>query len=82
MTKVKIYSTPTCPYCVMAKEYFEKNEIEFENIDVSSDREAAEKMVEKTNQMSVPVIIVEKDGKEEIILGFDKEKLAGLLGIS
>jgi len=82
MTKVKIYSTPTCPYCVMAKEFFKENKVEFEDIDVSENRKAAEEMVEKTNQMSVPVIMVDKDGKEEIVLGFDKEKLLGLLELN
>ena len=82
MTKVKIYSTPTCPYCVMAKEFFKENKIEYTDINVAKDKKAAEEMVEKTDQMSVPVIIVEKDGKEEIILGFDKEKLSKLLELN
>lgn len=81
MTNVKVYSTPTCPYCIMAKEYFDENDVKYEDIDVSNDREAAEEMVKKTNQMSVPVIIVEKDGKEEIVLGFDKDKINNILEI-
>lgn len=79
--KVKIYSTPTCPYCVMAKEFFEENEIEYTDINVAEDKKAAEEMVKKTDQMSVPVIIVEKEGKENIVVGFDKEKLVSLLEI-
>lgn len=82
MTKVKIYSTPTCPYCEMAKEFFKENNIEYENIDVSKDKKAAEEMVEKTDQMSVPVIIIEKGGKEKIIIGFDKEKLLKILELN
>jgi len=82
MIKIKIYSTPTCPYCEMAKEFFKDNGVEYENIDVSKDRDAAEEMVEKTDQMSVPVIIVEKDGKEEVMVGFDEEKLLKLLELN
>lgn len=83
MAKVKIYSTPSCPFCVMAKEWFEKNNIEFENIDVSADNKAGEEMVEKSGQMGVPVIIVTMDDdKEEVIVGFEKDKLSELLNVN
>lgn len=64
---VKIYTTPVCPYCQMAKKFFKQNEIEFEEIDVSKNEEAAMEMMEKSGQMGVPVI--EIDGK--IIVGFN-----------
>jgi glutaredoxin-like YruB-family protein len=67
MKKVKIYTTPTCPYCEMAKEFFRENKIEFEEIDVSSNREAAMEMIEKSGQMGVPVIEID----DKIIVGFD-----------
>jgi len=73
---IKIYSTPTCPHCVLVKEYLKQNNIEFEEINIAQDQGAAEKMVKKSGQMGVPVTIVEKDGKEKIILGFDREKIA------
>ena len=69
--KVKIYSTPTCPYCAMAKEFLKEKNIEFEDINVAENREAAQEMIQKSGQMGVPVIDI--DG--EIIIGFDKEKL-------
>lgn len=69
MAKVKVYSTPTCPYCRMAKDFLKKKGVEFEDIDVSVDRKAAEEMIEKSGQMGVPQI--EINGK--IIVGFDKE---------
>jgi glutaredoxin-like YruB-family protein len=75
--KIKIYSTPTCPYCQMAKEFMKENKVEFEDINVAADQEAAKEMVEKSGQMGVPVIDV--DG--EIIVGFDKEKLKKALKI-
>ncbi len=70
MKKVIIYSTSTCPFCVQAKEYFGKNNIRYEEKDVS-DPNLAQEMLEKSGQTSVPVI--EIDG--EIIIGFDKEKI-------
>ncbi len=75
--KIKIYSTSTCPYCSMEKDWLREHNIEFEEIDVSQDQEAANEMVEKSGQMGVPV--TEVDG--ELVVGFDKEKLKQLLGI-
>jgi glutaredoxin-like YruB-family protein len=77
MPKVKIYTTPACPFCVMAKQYLKEKGIEFEEIDVSKDEMAAKEMVEKSGQMGVPVI--EIDG--QIVIGFDKEKIDELLGL-
>ena len=77
MAKIKVYSTRSCPYCVKAKEFLKENKIEFEDIDVSSDQEAAREMVEKSGQMGVPVIEI----GEKIIVGFDKEALKKELGL-
>ena len=74
---ITIYSTPTCPYCKMAKEFLKEHKIAFTDIDVASDQVAMQKMIEKTGQLGVPVIDV--DG--EILVGFDKKKLAKLVGI-
>lgn len=75
---VKVYSTPTCPYCVTLKAFLKEHNIEFEEVDVSQDAKAREELVEKSNQMGVPVVDI--DG--EIIVGFDKEKLTRLLKIA
>lgn len=74
---VKIYSTPTCGYCNMAKEFFKENNVEFEEYNVAADVEKRNEMVEKTGQMGVPVIDV--DG--ELMIGFDKSTLSNLLNI-
>ncbi|MBI2625175.1 MAG: glutathione S-transferase N-terminal domain-containing protein [Candidatus Nealsonbacteria bacterium] len=77
MAKIKIYSTPTCVYCISLKEFLREHNIEFEDIDVSKDQKALNEMVEKSGQMGVPVIDI--DGK--IIVGFDKEKISKILSI-
>lgn len=75
--KVKIYSTPACPFCMMAKKFLRENNIDFEDMDVSADQAKAQEMVQKSGQMAVPVIDI--DG--EIIVGFDKEKIIKALGL-
>ena len=69
--KVTVYSTPTCPYCHMAKDFLKENKIEFEDIDVSKDRKKAQEMIEKSGQMGVPVIEI----GNKIIIGFNKEEI-------
>lgn len=75
--KVVIYTTPTCGYCKMAKEFLTEKGVSFEEHDVASDLEMRKAMVEKSGQMGVPVITV----GEEVMVGFDKEQLAKLVGI-
>jgi len=78
MKNVVIYTTPTCTYCKAAKEFFKENNIEYTEHDVAADAEKRQEMIEKSGQMSVPVIFVEN----EMVTGFNKEKLSELLGIS
>lgn len=73
--KVVIYSTPTCPYCKRAKEYFSRKGISYTDIDVAQDREKAKEMTQKSGQMSVPVIIID----DEIVVGFNQVQLDKLL---
>ncbi|MBI2578847.1 MAG: thioredoxin family protein [Candidatus Aenigmarchaeota archaeon] len=68
---VKIYTTTYCPYCKMAKDFFKKNNVKYEEINVENDEKAAEEMTKKSGQMGVPVIDI--DGK--IIVGFDRPAL-------
>lgn len=78
MPKVTIYSTPTCHFCHMTKEFLKEKNIPFEDINVAYDQKRAQEMIEKSGQMGVPVIDI--DGK--IIIGFDKEALKKALKIS
>ena len=77
MANIKIYSTPTCPWCKRAKAYLDEKGIKQESIDVSSDDKAQKEMIDKSGQMGVPVIDI--DGK--IVVGFDKEKSNQILNI-
>lgn len=74
---VKIYSTPTCPWCIRTKQFLKDNNVIFEDIDISANQAATEEMIQKTGQMGVPVVDIEG----EIIVGFDKEKIAQALGL-
>lgn len=77
MKKVTIYSTPTCHYCNMAKDYFNDNQVKYEAFDVASDLEKRKEMMEKSGQLGVPVITI----GDEVVVGFDRSRLAKLLEI-
>ncbi len=74
---VKIYSTPSCVYCRLAKNYFQQQGIPYSEVDVAADPKAAEEMIEKSGQLGVPVIDI--GGK--IIVGFDQPAIREALGI-
>ena len=74
--KAVIYSTPTWPWCKRAKEYLSQKGIAYEEHDVAKDRAAAKEMIEKSKQMSVPVIIIDD---KDIVVGFNQTRLDELL---
>ena len=74
---IKIYLTPSCPYCSTLKEFFKDHNIKFKEIDVSKNEKDRDEMIEKSGQMNVPIVEIDK----KIIIGFDKEKICKLLGI-
>ncbi len=75
MKNVTIYTTPTCGFCHMAKNWMKEKSIKYTEIDVSVNSEAAQEMVTKSGQMGVPVIDVDGD----ITIGFDRPKLEHIL---
>ncbi len=77
MHNVTIYSTPTCHFCHMAKEFFKTNNIAYTDKNAASDMEARKESIAKSGQMGVPVIDIDR----QIIIGFDEPKLKTLLGI-
>lgn len=79
---VKVYSTTTCPYCVMTKEYLKSKGVKFEDILLEFNPQAAQEMVELTGQMGVPVtLVVKDDGQKSAIIGFDRVGLDKVLGL-
>ena len=74
---VTIYSTSSCHFCHLAKDFFKENNIAYTEYNVASDLSKRKEMVEKSGQMGVPVIII----GTELIVGFDKPKIAQLLGL-
>jgi glutaredoxin 3 len=77
MKNVTIYSTPTCHFCHMAKEYFKANNINYTEHNVAADMEKRKEMVDKSGQMGVPVIVIDND----MIIGFNKPVITKLLGL-
>lgn len=77
MQNVTIYSTPSCHFCHLAKDFFQEKNITYTEYDVASDLEKRKEMVEKSGQMGVPVIII----GDELIVGFNEPKIAKLLGL-
>ena len=76
-SNVVIYSTPTCHFCQMTKEFLKEKNIDYTDYNVAEDAEKREEMIEKSGQMGVPVIYV----GDEMIIGFDKDRLVELLDI-
>lgn len=76
--KVIIYSTPNCPLCLMAKNYFKDKNIPFEEVDVSVDQKKAEEMIKLSGQLNVPVIAID----DKVITGFDEEEIEEIIKTS
>ncbi|MDP3727746.1 MAG: glutaredoxin domain-containing protein [bacterium] len=75
--QVKIYTTPSCVYCKMTKEFFAAHSVPYDELNVASDAKAREDMISKSGQFGVPVTDI--DG--QLIVGFDQARLSELLGI-
>ena len=76
-TRVRVYSAPHCPWCQRVKDFLKEHGMEFEDIDVSPDKKAAHHMIEKSGQLGIPVIEI----GNEIVVGFDRDRLIKLLDI-
>ena len=75
--EVKVYSTPTCPWCKKVKQFLNDNGIAFQDMNVAADKAAREDMVKKTRQMGVPVVEIEGD----FIVGYDEARLKEKFGL-
>ena len=74
--QIKVFSTPTCPYCQRLKSYLKEKGQQFEDIDLVTNRERIQEMFKLSGQGGVPVTVV--DG--EVVVGFDRPRLEKLLG--
>ncbi|MBU1045730.1 glutathione S-transferase N-terminal domain-containing protein [Patescibacteria group bacterium] len=77
MAVVKIYSSPSCPYCEILEQFLYEKGVKFEVIDVTDNENAQNYIFEKTGKMAVPVIEID----DEIVVGFDKKKIMELLNL-
>lgn len=75
MVEIKIYTTPTCPFCLKAKEYFKKRGVQYTEYNVAQDKEALEEMRRISGGRSVPVIVA----GEEVMIGFDQSRIEKIL---
>lgn len=75
MKDIKVYSTPTCPYCKMVKELLSSKSVEYQDIDVSASQESLDEMISVSGQMGVPVVVI----GDEVIRGFNKDKIESLI---
>ena len=78
MPAITIYSTPTCHFCHMAKDFFTEHKVAFTDYNVASDLPKRQEMIQKSGQMGVPVIYV----GDELIVGFDEDRIKELLKIA
>ena len=74
---VTMYTTPTCHFCHMAKDFFTEKGVEYTDYDVASDAQKRQEMIKLTGQLGVPVIVFDGD----VSVGFDRARLAQKLGI-
>ena len=79
--EILIYSTPTCHFCTMTKDFLKEKGIVYTDINVSEDAAKRQEMIEKSGQMGVPVIVVKDGEHEDVVVGFDEERLSKLLGV-
>lgn len=77
MKKIQIYTSPTCHYCHLAKDFFVQHGLAYEEFDVMSDIDKRQEMIEKSGQMGVPVIVID----DQVMVGFDEGHLKSILGL-
>ncbi|MBI3671515.1 NrdH-redoxin [Candidatus Azambacteria bacterium] len=77
MATVKIYSTPSCVYCKLAKEFFDEHGVKYTDLNVAEDYDARAEMIDRSGQMGVPVIFIDN----EMTIGFDEERIRSLLNL-
>jgi len=77
--KITIYKTPTCPYCELAEHFFRSKDLSFQAFDVTKNPTKGQEVIAKSNQTSMPVIIINKNGQEKIFAGFNQAEIEDFL---
>jgi glutaredoxin 3 len=75
--RVKIFSTPTCPWCKRAKQFLDLQGIKYQELNVADDKSAREEMINTTHQMAVPTIMIDAD----FVVGYNEKALKEKLGL-
>lgn len=76
--KIEIFSTPTCHFCSLAKDWFKEKGLEYTEYDVAADTEKRKEMVEMTGQLGVPVIRI----GEDVLIGYNPTKMSEILSVT
>jgi len=75
MAEIEVYTTPTCPYCIKLKDRLDNENIEYEAINLSQNKEKAQELIQKTGQRGVPQTLIKKNGEEKAVIGFNPEEI-------
>lgn len=75
--EVKLYTSPTCPYCKMAKKFLDDNGVKYQEFNIAEDKAAREEMKNKCSSLAVPTICFD----DQVLVGFDEAKLKEKLGL-
>lgn len=76
---ITVFTTKTCAYCQMVKQYLTLKGKEFDVVDLEENPEQHQEIIQKTGAMTVPIVRVEKDGSEEFVVGFNRQRLAEVI---
>jgi glutaredoxin 3 len=80
--EVTVYSTRSCPYCELEKDYLRERGIPFREVQVDQDQDGLEEMIRLSGQLGVPFTVVKRGDQEDALLGFDPEALGELIGVA
>jgi glutaredoxin 3 len=75
--EVKLYTTPTCPYCKMARKFLDDNGVKYQEFNIVEDKAAREEMKTKCKSLAVPTICFDN----EVLVGFNEAELKKKLGL-
>jgi glutaredoxin len=80
--EVTVYSTRSCPYCELEKDYLRERGVPFREVQVDQDQDGLEEMIRLSGQLGVPFTVVKRGDQEDALLGFDPEALGELIGVA